>query len=311
MDTRFLESFVTVVERGSIAAAARRLNLTAAALAQRIRALESDIGVRLLVRAGQTVQPTEAGAAILAHARDLLGQVRDLKSIAAYDIPSGELRLGTIQTAKTGLLPGILCMMAKKYPQIEVHIVGDMPTPLYAKVLNGDVDAAIIQKPPFPIPKACDWHLLLEEPLVVLTPASASVRDPHVALATEPFIRLDRTGWAGRLVDGYLRQARIRPRQRFELDGVEAIAIMVDQGLGVSLVPNWAPPWPEGLSLKKLAVPNHSFTRHIGLLWTRASLRARLVHAFLEVAVTTLANGRDGASKRTRPSSVRRPHAAR
>ena len=83
----------------------------------------------------------------------------------------------------------------------------------------------------------------------------ASIRDPNVALASEPFIRLDRTGWAGRLVDGYLRHARIRPKERFELDGLEAITIMVDRGLGVSLVPDWSPPWPEGLSLRKLPVP--------------------------------------------------------
>jgi DNA-binding transcriptional LysR family regulator len=305
MDTRFLESFVAVVEQGSLAEAARRLNLTSAAVAQRIRALENEIGVRLLFRSGRTVRPTQSGAAILAHARDFLGHVRDLKSIAANDTPSGELRLGAVQSAKAGLLPNILSGMAKKYPQIEIHIVGDMPAPLYANVLSGELDAAIIVKPPFPIPKTCDWRVLRKEPLIVLTSASASVRDPHVALTSEPFIRLDRTGWAGRLVDGYLRHAHLRPKERFELDGLEAIAIMVDRGLGVSLLPDWSPPWPEGLSLRKLPVPDHSFTRYIGLLWTRASLRAGLVHAFLEVAETTLAPGLNGVSERKRGSSTR------
>jgi DNA-binding transcriptional LysR family regulator len=306
MDTRFLESFVTVVEQGSIAEAARRLNLTSAAVAHQIRTLEDEIGARLLFRSGRTVQPTEAGAGILTHARDLLGRVRDFKSIAANDIPSGELRLGAIQSAKSGVLPRILSVMTKNYPQIEIRIVGDTAAPLYSQVINGDLDAAIIIKPPFPIPKVCDWRLLREEPLVVLTPASASVRDPHVALASEPFIRLDRNGWAGRLVDGYLRQARIRPRELFEVDALEAIAVMVDQGLGVSLVPDWAPPWPEGLSLRKLPVPNHSFTRHIGLIWRRASLRVRRVHTFLEVAEAALASRPNGASKLRRVSAVRR-----
>jgi DNA-binding transcriptional LysR family regulator len=301
MDTRFLESFVTVVEQGSIAEAARRLNLTAAAVALRMRALESEIGVPLLSRSGQTVQPTEAGAAILARARNLLEQVRDLRSIATNDVPSGELRLGAVQTAKSGLLPRILSVMTRTYPQIEVRIVGNTAAPLYAQVLNGELDAAIIIKPPFPIPKVCGWRPLRKEPLVVLTPASASIRDPHAALASEPFIRLVRGGWAGRLIDGYLRQARILPHERFELDTLEAIAVMVDQGLGVSLVPDWAPPWPEGLSLRKLSVPNGMFTRYIGLVWIRTSLRARLVQAFLDAAEATLALRPDGASKvRTR-----------
>ena len=305
MDTQFLQSFITVIEQGSIAEAARRLNLTAAAVAQRVRALEREIGVSLLCRSGQTVQPTEAGAAILVPARILLGQVRDLKSIAANDIPSGELRLGAIQTAKTGLLPHILSVMTKKYPQIEIRIVGNTAAPLYEQVLNGELDAAIIIEPPFPIPKACDWRLLREEPLIVLAPASASIRDPHAALSSEPFIRLARGSWAGRLIDGYLRQARIRPRERFELDTLEAIAVMVDRGLGVSLVPDWAPPWPEGLSLKKLHMPNRGFTRHIGLIWIRASLRAHLVHAFRETAEMTLALRPAHAQKRER--STRAP----
>jgi DNA-binding transcriptional LysR family regulator len=300
MDTRFLQSFVTVVEQGSIAEAARRLDLTAAAVAQRIRALEADIGARLLFRSGQTVQPTEAGVAILAHARKFLEQVRDLRSIAAGEIPAGELRLGAIQTAKSGLLPRILSVMTKKYPQIEIQIVGNTAAPLYAQVLHGELDAAIIIKPPFPIPKTCDWRLLRQEPLVVLTPGSTPVRDPHAVLASEPFIRLVRGGWAGRLIDGYLRQAGIRPSERFELDTLEAIAVMVDCGLGVSLVPDWAPPWPEGLSLRKLPLPNQEFTRYIGVVWTRASLRARLVHAFLEVAEATLAPVQSGSSKRKR-----------
>ena len=147
--------------------------------------------------------------------------------------------------------------------------------------------------------------MLRKEPLIVLTPASASIRDPNVALASEPFIRLDRTGWAGSLVDGYLRHAHLRPKERFELDGLEAIAIMVDRGLGVSLVPDWSPPWPEGLSLRKLPVPDDRFTRYIGLLWNRASLRAGLVHAFLEVAEATLAPDLHGV-KRTRSGSTRR-----
>ena len=308
MDTRYLESFVTAVEQGSIAEAARRLNLTAAAIAHQIRTLEDEIGARLLARSGRTVRPTEAGAGILAYAHDFLRRVRDFKSIAASDTPAGELRLGAVQSAKSGLLPGILSGMTRTYPQIDIRIIGDTAAPLYAKVLDGELDAAICMKPTFPIPKTCDWRLLREEPLIVLTPASAKVRDANTALATEPFIRLDRSGWAGRLVDSYLRQAGIRPRERFEVDALETIAIMVDRGLGVALVPDWAPPWPAGLALRKLAVTNQAHTRYIGLVWNRASLRIRLVQAFLEVAMATLTFATDSSSKRKNSRAGRKRH---
>src|SRR6266699_886964 len=111
MDTRFLEAFLMAVDNGSIAEAARRLNLTAAGVAKRIRALENEIGAVLITRFGRTIRPTEAGAAIVEHARRFLSEARDFKSIAATDRPSGQLHLGAFQSALSGLLPDILALM--------------------------------------------------------------------------------------------------------------------------------------------------------------------------------------------------------
>ena len=69
MDTRFLETFLFVACHGSIAEASRRLNITPAAAAQRIQALEAEIGQPLLMRVGRTVRPTPAGLAILSQSR--------------------------------------------------------------------------------------------------------------------------------------------------------------------------------------------------------------------------------------------------
>ncbi|MBI0432692.1 LysR family transcriptional regulator [Roseomonas sp. KE0001] len=280
MDTRFLDSFVTVVEEGSIAAAARRLHLTPAALAQRIRALEAELGAPLLLRAGRAVAPSEAGLAILDRARALLREVRDLRDGAARGGLAGELRLGAIATALTGLLPGMMARMAGAYPNLEIHISPGISTDLYRAVLTGDLDAAMIVQPEFALPKSCEWRMLREEPLVVLAPAALAGRAPHRLLAEEPFIRYDRNQWGGRLADRYLREARIRPRDRIELDALDAIALLVDRGLGVSLVPDWAPPWPAGTALAKHPLPRPFPPRRIGLIWARGGARGRLVEAF-------------------------------
>jgi DNA-binding transcriptional LysR family regulator len=296
MDTRFLESLVVVFECGSIAEAARRLNLTAAGVTQRIRALENEIGTRLMLRSGRTVRPTEAATMILDRTRKLLGDVRDLKSIATSGVLSGELRLGVMQTTLSGLLPNILIPFTKAHPQIEIRIARDHSAGLYRQVLRGEIDAAVTSHPPFAIPKTCEWHVLREEPFVVLTPASLKAKDAHTVLAQEPFIRLDRNVYAGQLIDAYLRKAGIRPKERFEFDGLELIAVMVDRGMGVSLLPDWAPPWPEGLSLRKLPLPDRSFRRVTGLLCNRSSLRLRLIRAFADQARIAL-----GTSKRHCP----------
>jgi DNA-binding transcriptional LysR family regulator len=288
VDTRFIETLVTVVECGSIAEAARRLNLTRAAVAQRIHVLESELGARLVVRSGHTVSPTPAAAIILGRARELLGSARDIRSMVAGGTLTGELRLGALQTAQSGLLADIFARFVTAHPQIELRTIRDHPAQLYRKVIDGDVDAAMTVHPPFEIPKSCDWVVLREEPYVVITSAAVPEDDAHAVLAREAFIRLDRKVFSGQLIDCYLREAGIEPKERLELDGLELIVQLVDRGLGVSLLPDWAPPWPEGLSLRKLPLPDRSFRRRTGLLWSRASLRVSLVHAFLEQALLVL-----------------------
>jgi len=59
------------------------------------------------------------------------------------------------------------------------------------------------------------------------------------------------------------------------------IAVLVDRGLGVSLVPDWAAPWPEGLSLRKISLPEPFEMRRIGPLWRRASPRIRSLNALM------------------------------
>lgn len=99
MDTRFLESFLIVIEQGSLAGAARQLRLTPASVAQRIRALEDEIGCPIVQRDGRNVRPTEQGLAIIEQSRAIITSVRDLCAIAASDKPVGTLRIGAISSA--------------------------------------------------------------------------------------------------------------------------------------------------------------------------------------------------------------------
>jgi DNA-binding transcriptional LysR family regulator len=73
---------------------------------------------------------------------------------------------------------------------------------------------------------------------------------------------------------------------------------MVDRGLGVSLVPDWARPWPEGLNLVRIALPEPSEPRRIGIVWSRSSVRIRLVMAFLEEARRPLATPASTSNKK-------------
>ena len=297
MDTHFLATFVIVVDRGSMAAAARQLNITPAAVAQQIRTLERELGAPLITRAGRTVKVTEAGTRILERARELLRDTADLRTVAKDEGTAGELRLGAGTNALTGILPDILARLVARFPQINVFIKPGYSPELYRAVEQGDLDAAIVLQAPFTLPKSCSWHLLREEPLVLLAPRSMARADPHELLRTQPFIRYDRSQWGGRQVDQYLHIAGIKPRERFELNALNAVAVMVDRGLGVSIVPTWARPWPEGLQLATLPLPLPCEPRRIGVLWTRSTIRLRLVKAFIEESEAVSAKAKRPAAK--------------
>jgi DNA-binding transcriptional LysR family regulator len=284
MDIRFLQSFVIVVDCGSLAEAARRLDLTPAAVASRIKALEDDLGKALVRRAGRTVKATEAGLKILDHARRVLRDVRDLHAIANDDAPLGELRLGASASALTGLLPPILRRLYERHPKLALYIEPGTSGHLYHSVTTGVLDAAVIVEPQFTLPKACEWRVLVEEPLCVLVPPAMAGRDALSVLASEPFIRYDRAMWGGQLADRYLRERQVRPHERIEIDALNAIAVLVHQGLGVSLVPDWTPPWPEGLQVLRLALPPPPPVRRMGLVWTTQGPRAALARTLLQEA---------------------------
>ena len=283
MDSRFLETFVLVAEHGSLAEAARRLGITPAAVAQRLRALEDELGARLTLRVGREVRPSEAGQAILDESRALLAGLRRLRARARADEPAGELRIGAISTALTGLLPGALRHLLDGVPEVEVFVLPGPSPELYRALEEERLDAAILVRPPFAIPKALEWHALRAEPMVLLCPAARAVGGAEALdlLRARPFIRYDRRNWGGRLADGWMKARRIAPRDWLELDQLEAIAVMVSADLGVSIVPDWAPPWPEGLSLAKLPLPGEVPPREIGLLRRRGAPASRLVAALL------------------------------
>lgn len=280
METRFLHTFLTVVATGSVAEAARRLNVTPSAVTQRIHALEAEVGWPLLQRSGQQMETTPAGASILAHARQILTLAEDMKSLSAPMGEIGHLRVGVIQTALTGVLPNILYRLRRNCPQIDLYLVPGTSSDLYTQLADGEINMALIVKPHFALPKSLEWMTLRQEPHLLITPLALGVDDPKVVLRREPFIRYDRNHWGGRAVDQYLRRWQIRPHEHYELDSLEAIVVMVSRGLGVAIIPDWPAPWPQDVRVGRLELTDMP-QREIGVIWSRASHRLPLISTFL------------------------------
>jgi len=133
-----------------------------------------------------------------------------------------------------------------------------------------------VVEPQFAVPKTCEWQVLTEEPLVVVAHASMAGRDPHELLRTQPFIRYDRSVLGGQLADRYLRDHDIHPHQRLEIDGLLAIAALVEQGLGVALLPDWPSLWGSGMAVARI----------IGIIHATQGPCVPLAKALLEEAKT-------------------------
>ena len=283
MDVRFLQTFVHVVELGSIAEAARFEGLTPASVQQRLRALDASIGSRLLQRAGRTVQPTVAGRRILEQAQRILRDIRDLRSLASdTTLPAGPLTLGATPTALTGMVPGALKRWFERYPDIEIFIEPGTSKTLYGRVLEAALDAAIVVQPFYEVPKHVRKQDIRQEPLMLITPYDLEVEDPLQALKQHPYICYDRSVLGGKLADDYLHTHGIRPRIRLELDGIDAIGNLVSEGLGVSLLPDTGTLKEGPGGVAKWALPGEAPQRTVALFWGRSGVRAPLAEAFWE-----------------------------
>ena len=289
MDTDYLHTFVLVADTGSMSEAARRLDLTPAAVAQQMRVLEREMGQPLVVRAGRTVLPTEAGHRLVQGARQLLRDFGQLKSLVSEEAAAGELRLGSINTALHSLLPDVLAGFGQQFPQVRVHIRSAATAELYEAVLQGQLDAAVCLHPHFALPKTLHWQMLRESPLTLLVPRRWARRGAHELLASEPFIRYDRQLGGGKQVERYLRKAGIEPRERYELSSLAAIAMLVDRGLGVALVPDAAAPWWPGLQVNRLPLPDSAEAWRFGVVWERASVRGQLIRGLVREAQRVVA----------------------
>lgn len=284
METAYLDTFALVVESGSMSEAARRLELTPAAVAHQLRLLERELGTRLLTRAGRTVVPTEAGYRLADRAASVLRDLRNIKAAINHEAATGELRLGAINTALHSLMPEVLAGFVKVYPDARVEIRSALSAELYDAVLRGELDAAVCLHPPFALPKSVNWEQLCDEPLVVLAPARWGKRNAHELLRDEPFIRYNPRLGGGKQADDYLRKQGIVPHERFELSSLPAIAMLVDRGLGVSLAPDASVPWARGLRVARLPLADQAYRRRFGIIYPRASVRTRLILALVEQA---------------------------
>ncbi|ETK23470.1 LysR family transcriptional regulator [Pseudomonas sp. FH1] len=234
---RELKTFIAVTRHGTFAAAGMHIGLTQSAVSAQIRQLEQALGVPLFDRTGRQATLNAAGLRALPLAKEILETFNRMAVPVDANEYRGELKVGAITTAQTGLLPQALVRLRQAAPAVECKLIPGVSLDLLSQVDAGELDSAIIIRPPFDLPKELHVQVLRKEPFVLIVPNRLAGDNPLQLLATQPHVRYDRASFGGRLVSRFLREQKLDVQVALELDELEAIVKMVECGLGVSLIP--------------------------------------------------------------------------
>ncbi len=273
---RELKTFVMVARHGTFAAAGQQVGLTQSAVSAQMRVLEQGLGVRLFDRSGRAAVLNAAGRHALPLAEQMLalyGQMARPASLAEWQ---GELRVGAIASVQTGLLPEALPAFRRAAPRVELKLVPGVSLQLLSQVDAGELDVALLIKPPFDLPKELLQVSLAREPFVLITPLTVAGDDPLQILAEQPFVRYDRSSFGGRQVSQFLREQRLQVHEALELDELDAIVRMVECGLGVSLIPRAGLWLQRSTQLRVIELGALTFHRELVALLRRAQQQPAL-----------------------------------
>ena len=289
---RELRTFIAVAQHGTFSSAAARIGLTQSAVSAQMQRLEEELGITLFDRTGRSAVLSHAGRETLGLAEEMMTLYARLGQHADAPNDSGMLRVGAIASAQTSFLVGTLSRFRVEMPGWRVRLMPGVSLNLLALVDAGDLDAAVIIRPPFALPAELEWCSLTMEPFVLLAPATPPARAPtpwRTLLKTAPFIRYDRASFGGRLVDKFLRRARITVNDVVELDELQAIVKLVACGVGVALLPLAADTaLPD--NVQALALGDDTFYREIGLVQPRQSKQA-MARRFAELTLASASTG--------------------
>ena len=237
-----IEALLQTIETGSLSKAAQAMGYTQAAISQLLNSLEAECGQKLVVREKKGSYLTAEGEMLLPFFQELhaaYGQLdRRIQEINQQNL--GLVRVGTFDSVTINWLPDIIASFQARYPGIEVQIRdGDdeeRQRLLQSGIIDCNFDAWVDEEYPFP---HIDLH---REPHFAILPMEHELKSKiwisRDDLTAYPFIRLnDRPGEPSPEIWRIFQREGIRPKVRYADSNDYAVMAMVEQNLGISVLP--------------------------------------------------------------------------
>lgn len=167
---RDLRILLAVTQAGSMAKAATHLATSQPAVSRAIADMEAALGVALLERSSQGVEPTPYGRALIRRGVAVFDELRQgLKDIEFISDPTvGEVRVGGTFHTSVGIIAAVIDRMSRTYPRVVFHVVTAPPQELLGELLERNVDLIIqLTFQPF-VDEKLDSEILYDDQLVVV-----------------------------------------------------------------------------------------------------------------------------------------------
>lgn len=235
-ELRALQTFVAVVETGSMTAAASRLGLTQPAISAAMRQLESELGTALIDRETRPLRATRAGAVLHRRALQLLDEASRLRSAVQFaaDRTLPRLRIGLVVSATvTG--PPLIRALQRMADELTVS---SGLTPELARGLKERELDVLVTSDSMEDVEGLERHRVLSEPFVLALPHGYRLR-PDATLravaADLPLIRYTERSIIGTVIERHLRRGRVDAPPRLVFDSSASVLAMVAAGLGFAV----------------------------------------------------------------------------
>jgi LysR family hydrogen peroxide-inducible transcriptional activator len=252
MNLRALEYAVCLAAEGQFRRAAERCHVSQPTLSAQIAKLEDELGLQLFERGPRAATPTVNGRAIIRQAQIVLDELERLRALArtGQDPLRGPFHLGVIPTAGPYLLPRLLPMFRKCWPQLRLLLREEQTAGLLDRLRAGSLDAAILSLPLDG--EDVRWERLLAEPILLALPRdhrlAAKRQIAPRALTSEPIVLLEEGHCLRDQSLSICAAAGLNNRRDdVQAAGLETLRQMVMAGIGVALVPELATLAPFGV----------------------------------------------------------------
>ena len=289
MDLRQLNHLIAVAEHQSFSAAARALHTVQSNVSTHVAKLEKELGAALIDR--HTMQPTAEGRAVLERARRIRTELQAINDdiVSMRHEVAGEVRIGCIGTTGRWIASPLLGRLAERHPALRPVLVDATTTSLTPRVLDGDLDMAIVNTPV--VEAGLESEPLFDEERIIVAPADHPLADRETIdvadLAEHPVMLTPRGTTFRDAIDQELAAAGVRLTAAAEVDGLRLLASLAYQGYAPALLPastvsgypsgDWSLVHVEGLA-----------RRSVGLVRNRRTTPSMPIRAAREVVLNVI-----------------------